>query len=157
MIYKDFHLITYSFHNTFGNIFIHSLTLLIMALKSKENVVGAWTFLIGVILAVGIGVFTTLLPIPALTAYSPQIYAILVLIGMTIGFLNVTGKDSQTFLMAGAVLIIVSKFGLESVTGTIIGIGVGDAVASVFGALIALFAPATIIVALKTVFSIAKV
>ena len=54
-------------------------------------------------------------------------------------------------------LVIVSKVGLESVTGTLIGIGVGDAVSSVFGALIALFAPATIIVALKTVFSIAKV
>jgi len=128
-----------------------------MVLKSKENTIGAWTFLIGVILAIGIGIFTTLLPIPALIEYSPEIYGILVLIGLIVGFLNVTGKESQTFLIAGAVLVIVSKFGLESVTGTIIGIGIGDAVASVFGALIALFAPATIIVALKTVFSIAKV
>jgi len=128
-----------------------------MVLKSKENTIGAWTFLIGVILAIGIGIFTTLLPIPALIEYSPEIYVILVLIGLTVGFLNVTGKESQTFLIAGAVLVVVSKFGLESVTGTIIGIGIGDAVASVFGALIALFAPATIIVALKTVFSIAKV
>ena len=128
-----------------------------MVLKSKENTIGAWTFLIGVILAIGIGIFTTLLPIPALIEYSPEIYVILVLIGLTVGFLNVTGKESQTFLIAGAVLVVVSKFGLESVTGTIIGIGIGDAVSSVFGALIALFAPATIIVALKTVFSIAKV
>ena len=128
-----------------------------MVLKSKENIVGAWTFLIGVVLAIIIGLSTTLIPIPALTTYSKQIYAILVLMGLAVGFLNVTGKDSQTFLIAGAVLVIVSKFGLESVTGTLIGIGVGDAVASVFGALIALFAPATIIVALKTVFSIAKV
>lgn len=128
-----------------------------MVLKSKENTIGAWTFLIGVILAIGIGIFTTLLPIPALKEYSPQIYAILVLIGLAVGFLNVTGKDTQTFLIAGTVLVIVSKFGLESVTGTLIGIGIGDAVSSVFGALIALFAPATIIVALKTVFSIAKV
>ena len=128
-----------------------------MVLKSKENTIGAWTFLICVILAIGIGIFTTLLPIPALIEYSPEIYVILVLIGLTVGLLNVTGKESQTFLIAGAVLVVVSKFGLESVTGTIIGIGIGDAVASVFGALIALFAPATIIVALKTVFSIAKV
>ena len=128
-----------------------------MVLKSKENTIGAWTFLIGVILAIGIGIFTTLLPIPALIEYSPEIYVILVLIGLTVGFLNVTGKESQTFLIAGAVLVVVSKFGLESVTGTIIGIGIGDAVASVFGALLAFFAPAKIIVALKTVFSIAKV
>ena len=128
-----------------------------MVLKSKENTIGAWTFLVGVILAVIIGLSTTLISIPALTAYSRQIYAILVLLGLAVGFLNVTGKDSQTFLIAGTVLVVVSKFGLESVTGTLIGIGVGDAVSSVFGALIALFAPATIIVALKTVFSIAKV
>ena len=128
-----------------------------MALKSQENTIGAWAFLAGVILAVLIGLSTTLIPIPALVVYSAQIYAILVLLGIFVGFMHVTGKDSQTFLMAGVILVIVSKFGLESVTGTLIGIGVGDAVSSVFGALIALFAPATIIVALKTVFSLAKV
>ena len=128
-----------------------------MVLKSKENSIGAWAFLVGVILAIVIGLSTTLISIPALTAYSKQIYAILVLLGIFVGFMNVAGKDSQTFLLAGTVLVIVSKFGMEGVTGSLIGIGVGDAVSSVFGALLALFAPATIIVALKTVFSIAKV
>ena len=128
-----------------------------MVLKSKENSVGAWAFLIGVILAVVIGLSTTLVSIPVLTSFSPQVYAILVLLGLFVGFMNVAGKDSQTFLLAGTVLVIVSKFGMEGVSGSLIGIGVGDAVSSVFGALLALFAPATIIVALKTVFSIAKV
>ena len=128
-----------------------------MVLKSKENSVGAWAFLIGVILAIVIGLSTTLVSIPVLTSFSPQVYAILVLLGLFVGFMNVAGKDSQTFLLAGTVLVIVSKFGMEGVSGSLIGIGVGDAVSSVFGALLALFAPATIIVALKTVFSIAKV
>ena len=128
-----------------------------MGIKSKENVAGAWAFLIGVILAIMIGLSTTLIPIPALTDYSAQIYAILVILGLIVGFLNVTGKDSQTFLLAGAILVVVSKFGMESVTGSLIGIGIGDAVASTFAALLALFVPATIIVALKTVFSIANV
>ena len=128
-----------------------------MALKSKENSVGAWAFLIGVVLAIIIGLSTTLVPIPLLITFSAQIYAILVLLGIFVGFMNVTGKDSQTFLLAGTVLVIVSRFGMDGVTGSLIGIGVGDAVSSVFGALLTLFAPATIIVALKTVFSIAKV
>jgi hypothetical protein len=128
-----------------------------MVLKSKENSVGAWAFLIGVILALVIGVSTKLIPIPALTKYSAQIYAILSILGIIVGFLNVTGKESQTFLLAGAVLVIVSRFGMDSVTGSLIGIGVGDTVASIFAALLVLFVPATIIVALKTVFSIAKV
>lgn len=128
-----------------------------MALKSKENSVGAWAFLVGVVLAIIIGLSTTLISIPALTTYSKQIYAILVILGIVVGFLNVTGRDSQTFLISGTVLVIVSRFGMDSVQGSLIGIGVGDAASSVFGALLALFAPATIIVALKTVFSIAKV
>ena len=48
-----------------------------MALKSHENTVGAWAFLVGVVLAVLIGLSTTLIPIPSLVAYSAQIYAIL--------------------------------------------------------------------------------
>ena len=128
-----------------------------MVIKSKENSVGAWAFLIGVVLALVIGVSTKLIPIPALTRYSAQIYAILSLLGLVVGFMNVTGKDSQTFLLAGTVLVIVSRFGMDSVTGSLIGIGVGDTVSSIFAALLVLFVPATIVVALKTVFSIAKV
>lgn len=128
-----------------------------MPLKSKENSISAWAFLIGVLLAIIIGLSTTLISIPVLTTYSKQIYAILVLLGIFVGFMNVTGKDSHTFLMAGAVLVIVSRFGMDGVSGTLIGVGIADAVRSVFAALLALFAPATIIVALKTVFSIAKV
>ncbi len=126
-------------------------------MKSRENTIGAWTFLIGVVLAILIGLATSLIPIPALVKYSAQIYGILVILGLIVGFLNVTGKDSQTFMIAGAVLVVVSRFGMESVTGSLIGIGIGDAVSSTFGALLALFVPATIIVALKVVFSIAKV
>ena len=126
-------------------------------LKSHENSVGAWAFLIGVVLALVIGLFTTLLPIPALIKYSGYIYGILVLLGVVVGVMIVTGKDSQTVLVAGLIIVIVSQFGKESVSGSLIGIGLGDMVSSIFTALLALFVPATIIVALKTVFSIAKV
>ena len=72
-------------------------------------------------------------------AYSVQIYGLLVLLGLVVGFsIKITGKDSQTFLIAGAILVIVSKFGMESVTGSFIGIGIGDTVASTFAALLAL-------------------
>ena len=129
-----------------------------MVIKSKENSLGAWAFLTGVVLAIVIGISTSsLLSLSSITNYSPQIYAILILLGLFVGFMNVTGKDSQTFMIAGAILVIVSKFGMESVTGSLIGIGVGDVVTSTFGALLALFVPATIVVALKTVFSIANV
>ena len=128
-----------------------------MVLKSHENSVGAWSFLIGVILALIIGLFTTLLPIPALIDYSAHIYGILVFLGLIVGYMISSGKDSQTFLIAGTVIVIASKFGSESVSGSLIGIGLGDTVKSTFSALLALFVPATIIVALKNLFSISKV
>ncbi len=126
-------------------------------MKSKENSLGAWSFLIGVILAIIVGASTSLLSLNSIQSYSPQIYGVLVVLGILIGSLNVTGKDTQTFMISGAVLVIVSRFGMDSVTGSLIGIGIGDVVSSVFGALLVLFVPATIIVALKTVFSIAQV
>jgi len=129
-----------------------------MPIIAKENKVAAWVFLTGVMLAVIIGVSASILPIPALISYSKQIYAILVLLGLAVGFsINVSRKDSQTFVIAGTVLVIISKFGMESVTGSLIGIGVGDLVSSTFGALTILFIPATMIVVLKTVFGMIRV
>lgn len=131
-----------------------------MVLKSKENSVGAWSFLVGVILAVIIGVTTTsFIPVESIARYSSQIYGVLVVLGIIIGSsIKIEGnKDSQTFLIAGAILVIVSRFGMESVTGSLIGIGIGDTVVSTFSALLVLFVPATIIVAVKTVFGLARV
>ncbi len=129
-----------------------------MALKSAENNIGARAFLIGVVLAVVIGVASsTLIRIQVIADYNDTIYAILIILGVIVGFMNVTGKDSQTFMIAGAILVIVSKFGMESISGSLIGIGISDIFSSIFRALLVLFVPATIIVALKTVFSIARV
>ena len=132
-----------------------------MAIKAQENSIGAWTFLIGFIFAVVIGLSaSSFLSLSFITKYNPQIYGILVLLGIIVGFfIQVSGKDSQTFLLTGTILVVVSKFGMEGVimTGTLIGIGIGDSISTIFGALLAMFVPATIVVALKTLFSIAKV
>ncbi len=130
-----------------------------MTVISKENSFGAWAFLIGVVLAVLIGIGTSsLIPIDSIIKHSPQIYAVLVILGILVGFsIKAERKDAQTFLYTGAILVIISKFGMDSVTGSLIGIGVGGLVSSIFGALLTLFVPATIIVALKTVFSIARI
>jgi hypothetical protein len=127
-------------------------------ITSRENSIGAWAFLIGVILAVIIGLFTILIPVSTLTKISSFIYLILVVLGVIIGIsINATGKDSQTFLITGAIIVIVGRFGMDSVIGSLIGIGAGDLVSSIFASLLALFVPATVIVALKSVFGLAKV
>lgn len=128
-------------------------------IKARENSIGAWVFLIGVILAITIGILSSVFfDISTLRNHGSEIYAILVILGLVVGFsVNAEGRDAQTFLITGAVLVLVSKFGMESVTGSLIGIGVGDMVASTFGALLTLFVPATIVVALKVVFGMAKI
>jgi len=127
-------------------------------IKSKENSVGAWAFLIAVIFAIIIGISTSFIPLSSIAKYSSFVYLILVILGLIVGAsINVAGRDSQAFLITGAIIVIVSRFGMESVTSSLIGIGVGDIVSSAFAALLALFIPATIIVALKTVFGLATV
>jgi len=128
-------------------------------ITSKENSIGAWAFLIGVVLAVIIGFLTAIiLDVSSMRVYSSVIYSVLVVLGLVVGFsIKVEGKDSQTFMITGTILVLVSRFGMESVTSSLIGIGIGDVVSSTFAALLGLFVPATIVVAIKTVFSIAKV
>jgi len=130
-----------------------------MPIHSTENSWSAWTFLAGVILAIIIGVGTTsILPLQQLKDYSAEIYGVLVILGILVGyFTQITGRESQIFLIAGTIIVIASRFGMESIAGSLIGIGLGDTVSSTFGALLALFVPATIVVALKTVFYASKV
>jgi len=127
-------------------------------MRSTENSVGAWAFFLAVILAVIVGLSTLFIPLSAFTRYSSFIYLLLVILGIIVGTsINVTRQDAQTFLIAGTIIVIVSRFGMEGVISSLIGIGVGDTVTSVFASLLALFIPATIVVALKTVFGMAKV
>lgn len=128
-------------------------------IKSRENSFGAWVFLIGVILAVVIGISTaSFLSFESITKHSAKIYGLLVLIGIVVGFsIDLSGRDAQTFLIGGAVLVIVSGIGMESVTSSLLGIGIDKVGSTIFAALLALFVPATIVVAIKTVFSIARI
>jgi uncharacterized membrane protein len=111
-----------------------------MAKKKEGNMLGSWAFLIGVILAI---VFGFLGPL------STTLIWILMGLGVLIGLLNIAGKEVAPFLFAGAVLVIVSTFGSSVVSRV-------EIAAQMLDALTVLFVPATIIVALKSVFSLAS-
>ena len=70
----------------------------------------------------------------------------------------VAEKDVITFLMASVSVVVVSFAGIQGLvlSAAINGISINGIMNSILGALLFLFIPATIIVALKTVFSIAK-
>jgi len=106
----------------------------------KGNMLGAWTFLIGVGLAIILGAFGTL---------TPLIVLILVIAGLVIGLLNVTDEEAQPFMISGTVLILAGALGQGAVD-------IIPALSRVLGALLIIFVPATIIVAIKNVFSLAR-
>ncbi|MGB9708108.1 MAG: hypothetical protein ACPLXC_02145 [Candidatus Pacearchaeota archaeon] len=114
-------------------------------MPKKKNLLGAWAFLIGVILAV----------IFAFITAGAWLGWVLVIIGIIIGLLNIADVEVQPFLLAGAILVIVSYFG----SGVFALIKIGDIpfLANILSNILMLFVPATIIVALKSVFSMAKV
>tara|TARA_Y100000310_G_C20073743_1_gene530588 strand:+ start:167 stop:535 length:369 start_codon:yes stop_codon:yes gene_type:complete len=120
--------------------------------KSKENLVGAYAFLIGVILAVALGLFQEVLGSGGNVAYIT-----LVILGIVVGSLNVGDKDSNTFLLASLALVIVAALGNDTLQFISNLSPIIPAFVNVLRALLVLFIPATIIVALKTVFSIAKI
>ena len=108
-----------------------------MAKKSGQTI-GGWAFLLGVLLAV----------LFAFISFDGMEW-ILVLLGLIVGLLNITHSEVQRFLMAGTVLVIVGAFGSEGLSHLMY-------LSTIFSNLVALFAAATIIVALKSVFELAR-
>lgn len=120
--------------------------------KSKENLLGAYAFLVGVVLAVVFGLFNK-----SLEQAGGLFYSALVLIGLVVGFMNVGDKDSKTFLVASLSLVIVAALGAEPLKYIALNNYFVTSLRNVLGSLLVLFVPATIIVALKTVFAMAKI
>ena len=111
----------------------------------SSHLVGSWSFLVGIILAVLFGLGFT-------GAYAATMLWIVFLLGLVVGLLNITHDETQTFLVSGTVLVLVSFLGVQG--------GVFDNVAEilkgVLRAILTLFVPATIVVALRSVFCLAR-
>ena len=108
--------------------------------RGSDNQLGSWAFLVGLIIAIVIGLFGNL---------GHAWLMALVIIGLLVGLLNVTGRETTSFLMSGLVLIIASAFGGDVLSAV-------PYAGPIFDALLVLFVPATIVVAVKNVFSIAR-
>jgi ATP synthase protein I len=121
--------------------------------KSKENtlaLVGGWAFIIGVVIALLMGVFRSLVANPNVSAI---LVGILIIMGIVVGFLNVTGDETKDFLLATVSLVIVSGFGSTVLKATPL---IGPALETTLSMLMVFIIPAVIVVALKAVFAIAK-
>jgi len=111
-----------------------------MAKSKSMDIVGKWAFLIGVILAVILGFLG---PVTGTWAI------VLVVIGIIVGLLNIADREVMPFLMSGVVLIIASALGSNLMSGV-------PYIGTILDAILAIFVPATVIVAIKNVFSLAR-
>jgi branched-subunit amino acid transport protein len=104
------------------------------------NTVGRWAFLIGVVLAIVLG---------ALGIVNSTWMSALILIGLIVGFLNISESETTPFLLAGVSLIIASALGKDVMSGI-------SVLYNILNTLLAVFVPSTIVVAIKHVFSLAR-
>ncbi len=100
--------------------------------------VGKYAFIAGVVLAflAGFGQET-------------WIPAVLAVLGLVVGILNITAAETRSFLLA-AVGLILSASSIQSLPW------VGDWLATVLGYLVVFIGPALLVVALKSLFETAK-
>ena len=122
-----------------------------MAKIKSMNRLGAWAFLVGVILAVILGIFND-----QLISINNVIVAILVITGILVGLFNVKDKESSKFLLAALALVIVAYLGDNAISAWTAIPAAGQMLRNILTALLVLFVPTTVIVALRAVFEIAK-
>ena len=79
--------------------------------------------------------------------------SLLILLGVIVGFLNITSKETKDFLLTSAVLVFVSGFAVN-VFGQVYLLG--SYFTGVFTAVMTFVIPSTIIVALKAIYSLAS-
>src|SRR3989338_2786722 len=107
---------------------------------SGANMLGSWSFLVGLLLAILLGVGLT-------GPYAAQMIWVVFLLGIVVGLLNITSQEASAFLTAGTVLVLVSYLGAD-VLGSAAQAGLGlDMLVSILNSILTLFVPATIIVA----------
>lgn len=112
-----------------------------MAKAKFGDVVGGWAFLIGVILAVVVGFFPSVGTTGMMTA--------LVIVGLIVGLLNIGDHEVTQFLFSGLVLVLIGGTGMTMLANV-------PYVSGILTALLAIFVPATIIVAVKNVLGLAR-
>ena len=101
--------------------------------------IGKWAFIVGFVICVVAG----------LVIAQPWMYWVLAVLGLIVGFMNVTSAETQSFLIAGIALML-------SATSIIAVPTIGVAVTAVLANIVVFIAAAMLVVALKSLFETAK-
>ncbi len=124
-----------------------------MTVTARENVLSAWALLAGVVIALTGGILLSFGG-----QANPFILGILLVLGILLGFfVDINEREASTFLLASLSLVIVSFAGQQGIIGIQLGeLAIGKIIASTLSGLLVLVVPATIVVAIRSIFLIAR-
>jgi hypothetical protein len=115
---------------------------------------GEWAFLLGVVLALIIGLFSA-----QLGEAQAYVMGVLVILGFVVGLLNIKEKEVNSFLIAAiALLALLNVLGpIEATLKLVPEVGtiVAEWLSGFLGAIGAFVAPAALVIALKAIYNLA--
>ena len=117
-----------------------------------EKQIGNYSFIIGVIIAVVLGLSASKMPPGAVS----WLWSLLVVLGLVVGFLNVSGKETKEFLWVTVALVVVAFAGSAQVKSWEEVQWIGPFLKGIFDSILAFVVPASVVVALKEVWELAK-
>ena len=103
---------------------------------------GHWAFMVGILIAVIAGL------VPAWQ--TATVVLVLVILGLIVGLLNITAKETVEFLVATIALVLIGTAGIQTLPA------LGGIVISILENIVAFVSPAALIVALKAVYELAR-
>ena len=117
-----------------------------------EKQIGNYSFIVGVIISVVLGLASLRLP----TGAAAWLWSLLVVLGLVVGFLNVSGKETKEFLWVTVALVVVTFAGSAQISSWKDVQLIGPYLKGVFDSILAFVVPASVVVALKEVWELAK-
>ena len=109
-----------------------------------NELIGKWAFIIGLIIAVITGF---------ITGYATIFALVLFVLGLIVGFLNISEKESTKFLIAAIALL---TGGIASISAiSMLGVSI-NYINAIIGNFVAFVSAAALVVAIKAVFETSK-
>jgi hypothetical protein len=120
--------------------------------KGRSNIlsmVGFWAFIAGLVIAVVVGILAALGIVGA--AVMPAIIIVLIILGLVVGFLNITAKEILLFLVATIALIVVG-----GVFAPLSVFSIGAMLDAILALVATLMAPAAVVAAIKALWAVGR-
>jgi hypothetical protein len=111
--------------------------------KKNLKMAGKWAFLIGLIIAV----------LASFIGYPTVVALVLFLLGLIVGFLNISEKESHKFLLAAIALLTGGIASMSAVS--MLGV-VSTYLVAILGSFVAFVSAVALVVAIKVIFETSK-